>query len=161
MAGLLVVTWMRFFGWLALGMVIFFSWGRYWSEFANKQFRHLIEEEEAKTSAMDTVQIQQYKLRRKRPGAAWLLCSFFGVLGAHQYYLRNFRRAIIYTALFCGAIVLRALDVFVPSATMISLSWAVVLLLTILALVDLFQIVVKSVEYNVATARVITDSEHR
>jgi len=36
MAGLLVVTWMRFFGWLALGLIIYFSYSRRHSEFAAK-----------------------------------------------------------------------------------------------------------------------------
>ncbi len=34
MAGLLVVTWMRFFGWLAIGMVIYWLYSRRHSEFA-------------------------------------------------------------------------------------------------------------------------------
>ena len=34
MAGLLVVTWMRFFGWLALGLIIYFFYSRRHSEFA-------------------------------------------------------------------------------------------------------------------------------
>src|SRR6266436_3768127 len=34
MAGLLVVTWLRFFGWLALGLVIYFIYSRKHSEFA-------------------------------------------------------------------------------------------------------------------------------
>jgi APA family basic amino acid/polyamine antiporter len=34
MAGLLVVTWMRFFGWLAIGLVIYFFYSRRHSEFA-------------------------------------------------------------------------------------------------------------------------------
>jgi APA family basic amino acid/polyamine antiporter len=34
MAGLLVVTWIRFFLWLALGLVIYFFYSRHRSEFA-------------------------------------------------------------------------------------------------------------------------------
>jgi basic amino acid/polyamine antiporter, APA family len=34
MAGLLVITWLRFFGWLALGLIIYFLYSRYHSEFA-------------------------------------------------------------------------------------------------------------------------------
>jgi APA family basic amino acid/polyamine antiporter len=34
MAGLLVITWLRFFGWLALGLVIYFLYSRHHSEFA-------------------------------------------------------------------------------------------------------------------------------
>ena len=34
MAGLLVITWLRFFGWLAIGLVIYFCYSRYHSEFA-------------------------------------------------------------------------------------------------------------------------------
>ena len=36
MSGLLVITWMRFFGWLAIGLVIYFLYSRYHSEFATK-----------------------------------------------------------------------------------------------------------------------------
>src|SRR5260370_4518685 len=36
MAGLLVITWLRFFGWLALGLVIYFLYSRYHSEFATQ-----------------------------------------------------------------------------------------------------------------------------
>ena len=36
MAGLLVITWLRFFGWLALGLVIYFLYSRHHSEFAAK-----------------------------------------------------------------------------------------------------------------------------
>jgi basic amino acid/polyamine antiporter, APA family len=36
MAGLLVVTWLRFFGWLALGLIIYFFYSRKRSEFAPK-----------------------------------------------------------------------------------------------------------------------------
>ena len=34
MTGLLLITWMRFIGWLAIGMVIYWSYSRYHSEFA-------------------------------------------------------------------------------------------------------------------------------
>jgi APA family basic amino acid/polyamine antiporter len=34
MAGLLVITWLRFFGWLAIGMVIYWLYSRRHSEFA-------------------------------------------------------------------------------------------------------------------------------
>ena len=34
MAGLLVITWLRFFGWLAIGLVIYFLYSRHHSEFA-------------------------------------------------------------------------------------------------------------------------------
>jgi len=36
MAGLLVITWVRFFGWLAIGLVIYFLYSRKHSEFAAK-----------------------------------------------------------------------------------------------------------------------------
>lgn len=36
MAGLLVITWARFFGWLALGLVVYFLYSRKHSEFAGK-----------------------------------------------------------------------------------------------------------------------------
>jgi basic amino acid/polyamine antiporter, APA family len=36
MAGLLVITWLRFFGWLAIGLVIYFLYSRKHSEFADK-----------------------------------------------------------------------------------------------------------------------------
>jgi len=36
MSGLLVITWARFFGWLAIGLVIYFSYSRRHSEFARK-----------------------------------------------------------------------------------------------------------------------------
>jgi APA family basic amino acid/polyamine antiporter len=34
MSGLLVITWLRFFGWLAIGLVIYFLYSRHHSEFA-------------------------------------------------------------------------------------------------------------------------------
>jgi APA family basic amino acid/polyamine antiporter len=34
MAGLLVITWLRFFGWLAIGLVIYYFYSRKHSEFA-------------------------------------------------------------------------------------------------------------------------------
>jgi APA family basic amino acid/polyamine antiporter len=36
MLGLIVVTWLRFFGWLAIGLVIYFLYSRHHSEFARK-----------------------------------------------------------------------------------------------------------------------------
>ncbi len=37
MAGLLVITWIRFFGWLAIGLIIYFFYSRKHSEFAGNQ----------------------------------------------------------------------------------------------------------------------------
>jgi APA family basic amino acid/polyamine antiporter len=37
MAGLLVITWIRFFGWLAIGLVIYFFYSRHHSEFARTE----------------------------------------------------------------------------------------------------------------------------
>jgi len=37
MAGLLVITWIRFFVWLAIGLVIYFLYSRHRSEFAEKR----------------------------------------------------------------------------------------------------------------------------
>jgi APA family basic amino acid/polyamine antiporter len=34
MAGLPIITWIRFFGWLALGLVIYFFYSRHRTEFA-------------------------------------------------------------------------------------------------------------------------------
>jgi APA family basic amino acid/polyamine antiporter len=34
MLGLIVITWLRFFGWLAIGLVIYFAYSRKHSEFA-------------------------------------------------------------------------------------------------------------------------------
>jgi APA family basic amino acid/polyamine antiporter len=35
MSGLLVITWMRFFGWMAIGLVIYIFYSRHHSEFAS------------------------------------------------------------------------------------------------------------------------------
>jgi APA family basic amino acid/polyamine antiporter len=37
MAGLLVITWIRFFGWLAIGLLIYFFYSRHHSEFARTE----------------------------------------------------------------------------------------------------------------------------
>jgi len=37
MAGLLVITWIRFFGWLVIGLVIYFLYSRRHSEFAEQK----------------------------------------------------------------------------------------------------------------------------
>jgi len=36
MAGLLVITWLRFFGWLGLGLASYFLYSRHRSEFARQ-----------------------------------------------------------------------------------------------------------------------------
>ena len=161
MAGLLVITWLRFFGWLVLGLVIFFSWSRYWSEFANPEFRSLLNDEEQSRKAMDNVQLLQYRLRRKKPGAAWLLCALLGAFGAHHYYLRNWGRAILPGVLFCIAGLMRAVGVLKSVPRLILFSEIVVLMLGILALIDLFFVVRRSQEINVVTARAITDAARR
>ncbi|HEU4417060.1 MAG TPA: hypothetical protein VFT65_19890, partial [Candidatus Angelobacter sp.] len=57
---------------------------------------------------------------------------------------------------FVGAIGLRLLGVFV-SSTFTAVSFAVAGLLVLLALVDLFSVVRKTQQYNVATAGTIAD----
>jgi APA family basic amino acid/polyamine antiporter len=37
MTGLTVITWLRFFVWLALGLIIYFSFSRHHSEFAGQK----------------------------------------------------------------------------------------------------------------------------
>ncbi len=95
MTGLTVITWIRFFGWLELGMVFFFSWGCFWSEFSDQRFKDLLASEKNSIATMDQQQQHLYSLKHKSHGVAWLLCFFLGFLGAHQLYLKRWGWAAI------------------------------------------------------------------
>lgn len=157
MTGLLVITWVRFFVWLAIGLIVFFSWSRYWSEFADPGFRRLLEEESQKESAMSPEQQQAYKKWRKRPGLAWLLCAFFGVLGAHLYYVKRAGRAALRTGVFLAAIFLA----FFYSSTHNSVALYILILcaaaLVLFSLIELMTIVRRTQELNVLTARTVME----
>ena len=158
MSGLLVLTWVRFFVWLAIGLIIFFSWSRYWSEFADPGFRQLLEEESQRRAAMSPDQEHDYKKRRKRPGLAWLLCALFGVLGAHLYYVKRSGRAALRSGVFLVAILL----IFFYSSTHNSVALYILLLcaaaLIVFALVELMTVVRRAQELNVLTARTVAES---
>jgi hypothetical protein len=145
MAGLLVITWLRFFGWLAVGLVFFFSWGRFWSEFADPYFRGLLQEESQKREALNPDQLKNYKSAHKIHGLAWTLCALLGFTGAHYYYLGKVKPALARTALFVIIVVL-ALVVPFGSARWLAYLWFLALLLPY----ELFWIVRSTQERNVA-----------
>jgi basic amino acid/polyamine antiporter, APA family len=137
MTGLTVITWLRFVVWLVLGLIIFFSWGRYWSEFADEGFRALLASEAESLAAMDSSEQQLYKSRRKKHWLAWLLCYFLGFIGAHHYYLRSWRRGMMHTA---GVLLL------------LLLYPRLILVAVVLAFVELLWVVKRTQECNIEIA---------
>jgi hypothetical protein len=157
MSGLLVLTWVRFFVWLAIGLIIFFSWSRYWSEFADPAFRRLLEEESRMRAAMTPAQEQIHKRQRKRPGLAWLLTALFGVLGAHLYYLKHAGRGLLRTGVFGAAVLLKVLNSSIHNQATFYILLLCASALVIFSLADLITIVRRTQEFNVLTARTIAE----
>ena len=158
MLGLTLLTWVRFVGWLVLGMVLFWSWGRYWSEFANDSFKSLLATEKRLAASMGQPQKTAYKAQHKSHGIAWLLCYFFGVFGAHHYYMKKPFRGIVYTAV--GLAYLISLRPYLLSLW--RTGWwplAVILILcnpsSLAAFVELFWVVKRTQEHNLRTAEQI------
>jgi APA family basic amino acid/polyamine antiporter len=155
MAGLPILNWIRFFSWLIIGLLIFFSWSRYWSEFADAQFKRLVQQEAAIRAAMAPVQEQSYKSQRKHPGLAWLLCAFFGVVGGHLYYLKHAGRGVLRTAVFAAAVLLKVLYSSTHNAAAFYILLVCAAALVIFSLAELMTIVRRTQEYNLFTARAI------
>jgi basic amino acid/polyamine antiporter, APA family len=153
MAGLLVITWLRFFGWLIIGLIIFFSWSRYWTEFADLGFRRLIEDESQLRATMTPAQQQLYKSRRKRPGLAWLFAAIFGVFGAHLYYVKHAGRGAVRTAVFLATVLLAVLYHSTHSAATFYVLLLCASVLVLFALIELMTIVRRTQELNLLTAR--------
>jgi hypothetical protein len=153
MAGLLVITWLRFFAWLLIGLVIFFSWSRYWSEFADPGFRRLVEEESQLKSAMTPAQQQLYKSQRKSPGLAWFLAAIFGVFGAHLYYVKHAGRALLRTVGFAAAISLGVLYSLTHNPATFYILLLCASALVVFALIELMTVVRRTQEINVLAAR--------
>jgi len=147
MAGLLVITWFRFFGWLALGLIFFASWSRYWSEFPEAHFGGLLSEESQRLAALNEAELKIFKSRRKSHGLAWILCALLGLIGAHHYYLGKVWLGAVRTGVFAVAVLLVLLLPF-PHKVLISL-----LLLLLLLPYELFWVVRSAQEYNLATVR--------
>jgi APA family basic amino acid/polyamine antiporter len=158
MAGLPIMNWIRFFGWLLIGLMIFFSWGRYWSEFADPAFRRLLDEESEVRAAMNPAQKQLYDSRRKRPGLAWLLNVFCGVFGGHLYYVNHAGRGILRTGVFLAAILLKMLYSSSHNQAALYLLLLCSSVLVLFSLIELMTIVRKTQEFNVTTARTVVAS---
>jgi TM2 domain-containing membrane protein YozV len=153
MAGLLVVTWLRFFFWLVLGLVFFFSWGRYWSEFSDAGFRSLIEEENQKKAAMDPSQLRLYQSARKNHGLAWLLCFFLGPAGAHRYYLGERPFGAAFTVLLAITVSLIVLSQRLHNGWMGYFGYGLAGVLVVMSLLDLLRVVRRTQEFNLQAAR--------
>jgi len=161
MFGLTLLTWARFVGWLAVGMVLFGSWGRYWSEFAREDFKRLLSSEKRLEMGMSRQQKALYKLQRRSPGVAWLLCYFLGVFGAHHYYMKKWARGIAYTVI--GIVYLILLRPYLLSLWQKGW-WPLVGLLilcnpsSLAAFVELFWVVKRAQEQNLQIAEQILAS---
>jgi APA family basic amino acid/polyamine antiporter len=151
MFGLTLITWLRFVVWLALGLIIFSSWGRYFSEFASEKFKDLVAAENRIEMAMSGNTRQLYESQRKRPWLAWLLCFFLGGFGLHNYYLRRWGRGGLCLAITLLTVVLFAL-VNPPHS---SVAWGLVryCVPVLMPLAELFFVVETAQQYNVGLAR--------
>jgi basic amino acid/polyamine antiporter, APA family len=151
MFGLTVITWLRFVVWLALGLIFFVSWGRYFSEFANLRFKNLLSTEEEIVSSLDEGRRHLYRSRQRRAGLAWLLCFFLGSLGIHDYYLKKWGRGAL-----CLAITLSTVGIIgagAPAHSASSLSLARYVFPWVLPLIELSSVVPTTLQYNVDVAR--------
>jgi APA family basic amino acid/polyamine antiporter len=161
MFGLTITTWIRFVLWLTVGMVLFLSWGRYWSEFASEDFKGLLSTEKRLEADMPPQQRAVYKAQRKSPGLAWLLCYFLGAFGAHHYYMKRWIRGVLYAVIGIAYLIL-----LWPHLVSLWQAgwWPLALLLvfcnpsSLAAFVDLFWVVKRSQEYNLQTAHRILAS---
>jgi basic amino acid/polyamine antiporter, APA family len=158
MSGLLVITWVRFFVWLLIGLVIFFSWSRYWSEFSDPAFRRLVDEESQVRAAMTPTQEQVFQSQRKRPGVAWFLTLLFGMFGAHLYYVGRAARGILRTVGGCLAILLTIVYFATRSHAALDLLLGLGAVLALFAFIELMTIVRQTQELNVLTARGVSES---
>jgi basic amino acid/polyamine antiporter, APA family len=158
MAGLLVITWVRFFLWLIIGLIIFFSWSRYWTEFADPGFRRLVDDESQLREAMSPAQQQLYQSQRKRLGLAWLLAAVFGLLGGHLYYIKHAGRGIVRTAVFAASVVLAVLYSSTHNHATLYMLLFCACVLVIFSLVELMTIVRRTQELNLLTARSVAES---
>jgi TM2 domain-containing membrane protein YozV len=103
-------------------------------------------------------QTAMYKIQRKSPGVAWLLCYFLGVFGAHHYYMKKWLRGIVYTVIGTAYLILLRPHLLSLWQT----GWwllAVVLIFcnpsSLAAFVELFWIVKRTQEHNLRTAEQI------
>ena len=113
---------------------------------------------------MEPSQQQMYNRRRKRPELAWLLTAFFGIMGAHLYYLKHPGRGLLRTAFFVVAILPKILY----SSTHNPVAFYIMLLcatpLVVFSLIELMTVARRTQELNVLTARSIAGSvrqQHR
>ena len=161
MFGLTITTWIRFVGWLTVGMVIFLSWSRYYSEFANEGFKGLLATEKNLETSMPQQQRAIYRVRRKNPGVAWLLCYFLGVFGAHHYYMKKWARGMAYTVIgITYLILLRPYLISLWQEGWWPLAGLLILCnpSSLAAFVELFWIVKRAQEHNVQIAELVLAS---
>ena len=161
MFGLTITTWIRFVLWLTVGMVLFLSWGRYWSEFASEDFKGLLSNEKKLEAGMLPQQRAIYKAQRKSPGVAWLLCYFLGVFGAHHYYMKSWVRGVIYTVVGSAYLILlwpRLVSLWQTGWWLLAAILVFCNPASLVAFVELFWVVKRSEEYNLQTAERILAS---